>query len=158
MSPSRSNIPPFYRLWFTTVDPALWLFGAFTTLTKPASVLNALAPDHAGSFSPGVPPIAFLLQQSAGARMMCAFTDIFLLRRTNEVPVWKTQQASILCYNLVSLGSMLWSWKQQGRLSLDVLGSGDLIHFASVVVLAAIRAAFCAGIGLREDGDAWKRR
>ena len=156
MSHPRSNIPTFYRIWFTTIDPVLWLFGAWTTITKPETVLASIAPRSA---TPNVPPTSFLLQQSAGARVMCAFTDIFLLRSTNQISVWRTQQASILCYNMVSLGSMLWSWKQQSLLSLEHLGSGDLIHFGAVVVLAAVRAAFCAGIGLESgDEDAWKRR
>lgn len=155
MSPSRSNIPPIYRIWFTTIDPALWLLGAWTTLSKPESVLVLLAPT---SHAPNVPPLSFLLQQSAGARLMCAFTDFFLLRTTNQISTWKAQQASILCYNMVSLASMLWSWKQQSRLGLDVLRSEELIHLGAVFVFAAIRTSFCAGIGLRaDDGDAWKR-
>ena len=81
-------------------------------------------------------------------------SDIFLLRTTNEVRVWKMQQASILCYNLFSLGGMLWSWKQQGRWSLEVLEGGDLVHFGAVLGLAAVRAGFCVGVGLvGDDGD-----
>lgn len=139
-------IPPFYRISFLILDPLIAIWGALMNIFTPSIAVDAFVP---ASISPYQPLQSFLLHQISGGLLTCAILDVFLLRKTNEVWIWRTQQWAQLAYDVVILGSQVHSWGQQGRLSLGKLRVEDYGSFGIVVVVGVVRCLFIAGVGMR---------
>lgn len=154
MPPKQFNpIPTFYRIAFLIIDPLIALSGAYMDIFTPATTVNAFVPS---SLSPYQPLQSFLLHQIAGGLLTCAILDIFLLRKTNELWIWRTQQWAQLAYDVVILVSQVHSWDLQGRLSWGALRMEDWGSFGIVAVVGFVRVFFIAGVGMRRKGGKGK--
>ncbi|KAK4496241.1 hypothetical protein PRZ48_012221 [Zasmidium cellare] len=153
MPPKSSPVPTFYRIAFLIIDPLIAISGVYLNIFAPALTVDSFVPS---SLSPYQPLQSFLLHQIAGGLLTCAILDVFLLRKTNEVWIWRTQQWAQLAYDVVILTSQVYSWVQQGRLSLGALRLEDWASFAIVAVVGLVRILFIAGIGMKRNGG--KRR
>ncbi|KAI5365262.1 hypothetical protein Slin15195_G047980 [Septoria linicola] len=89
MAHPQTTIPTFYRLFFTVLDPMIALHASYMMFFTPAVVTDAFVP---AAISPYDPSQTFFQQQLGGALLMCAVLDIFLLRQTNEIWIWKVMQ------------------------------------------------------------------
>ncbi|KAF2166926.1 hypothetical protein M409DRAFT_22978 [Zasmidium cellare ATCC 36951] len=142
-------IPLFYRVAFLIIDPLIAVWGAYMNIFTPQVTVNAFVPS---SLSPYQPLQSFLLHQIAGGLLTCAILDVFLLRQTNELWIWRTQQWAQLAYDVVILGSQAYSWGLQGRLSLAVLRVEDYGSFAITALVGLVRTLFLVGAGLKRKG------
>lgn len=120
----------------------------------PAFIVNAFVPS---SIAPHNPYFDFTLQQIGGALLMLGFIDIFLLRYTNDVKIWKILEAAVLIYDLSLLFSNYSSLQQQGRLRPGGLRWEDWSGIAVSAQAAVVRAAFLLGVGLAKTGKSKKR-
>lgn len=150
-----STIPTFYWLFFIVLDPVIALWGMYMMFFTPAVVTDAFIP---ASVSPYNPLQTFFQHQLGGALSMCIILDLFLLRRTNEIWIWKVQQAGQLVYDLALLYSIWYALSQQGRLSTSALRIEDWGNIAITGSCAVVRWLFCAGVGLRSPVKVVKKK
>ena len=75
------------------------------------------------------------------------FLDVFLLRNTAEVWIWKTQQAGQLIWDVVMIGGMFVALEQQGRLAFSALRVEDLGTLGITAGCGLVRALFLLDIG-----------
>lgn len=147
MPPKQSNpIPTFYRISFLIIDPLIAVWGAYMNVFTPSITVDAFVPS---SLSPYQPLQSFLLHQIAGGLITCAILDVFLLRKTNELWIWQTQQWAQLAYDMVILSSQVYSWGQQGRLSVGQLRAEDWVSFGITATVGIVRVLFLARIGMK---------
>jgi hypothetical protein len=87
-----SSIHPFYRVWFTTIDPVLSLSGVLGNLFAPAAILRSYSPSFV---SPPATETTVLLYTAAGFLAGHMLLSIGLLRaKPNDVTVWRAFQAN----------------------------------------------------------------
>ncbi|KAM3418051.1 hypothetical protein BST61_g6257 [Cercospora zeina] len=139
-------IPKPYHLFFTTLDPLIALSGVYMMFFTPALVTHAFIPS---SLSPYNPLQTFFQHQIGGALLMTLVLNIFLLRRTNELGIWKVVQAGGLVYDLAILYGTCYALGQQGRLSPAKYRVEDWGNLGMVGMCAVVRALFCAGFGMK---------
>ena len=149
-----SNIPGFYRFYFSWSDPAICLWGAYIDFFTPAFVSNAFLPSSIQKWNPS---FDFTLQQLGGALLMLAFIDIVLLRYTKDVKIWKIIQGAVLIYDLSLLYSNYTSLQQQGRLSFGALRWEDWGGIFVSAQAAVVRSVFLLGVGLSKDEKVIKK-
>ena len=120
----------------------------------PNVVVNAFVP---AAIAPRNPYFDFELQQLGGALLMLAFIDIFLLRYTNDVKIWKILEAAVLIYDFSLLYSNYYALSQQGRLSFGALRWEDWGAIAITGQAVIVRSAFLFGVGLSEKDKLIKK-
>ena len=143
-------IPSFYRILFTTIDPILGLIGAVLALFSPTTTLTSFTPHF-------VQPIAtettVLLASSAGWHLGMAFLQLVLLRRTNELQVWRAVQGALIPVDLAMFVALVRVLRQEGRLDKMRWRSEDWVNVVMYISLLVIRLAFLSGIGMDAPGD-----
>lgn len=149
MARSPSQIPTFYRVAFLAVDPLIAGWGAYMDIFTPAAAMEAFVP---ASIAPYNPLYGFLQHQLAGALLMCVIIDVFLLRKTKELWVWDPIQTGQLLWDVIMLVSQVYSFKQQGRLSLKGLRLDDWGALAITGTVGLVRIAFLARLGFGGSG------
>ncbi|KAJ9662037.1 hypothetical protein H2198_001579 [Neophaeococcomyces mojaviensis] len=150
------QIPSFYRFYFRWLDPAVCLWAVYMDFFTPDVVYNAFVPT---TLAPRNPQHDFLLEQIGGALLMLAVLDIFMLRLTNDIKVWKTLQAAVFLYDWVCLYSIYSALRRQDRLRWDafrLLEDGGSIGIT--VQAALVRAAFLLDVGLGRAKSAGEKR
>jgi hypothetical protein len=143
---STPHIHPFYRIWFTIVDPVVLVFTVLACIFVPSTILETSVPASFASYDPlSHGP---LLYQSAALYAFMAIIFGGLLRASNDLKVWRIVQFATLvvdCGLLVTMWTML---KQQERLDLGDWRSGDWFNAGFTVWVALIRVAFLGGLGV----------
>lgn len=146
---SRPAIHPFYRIWFTTVDPIVLVLTIVTIIFSPSTILQSVLPSSIEAYRPM--SHGPLLQQSAALYGFMAIIFGVLLRATSDLTVWRIVQAATLAVDLALL-VVLWALlKEQGRLSLGDWRAGDWGNFGFTAWVALIRMAFLWGWGVERD-------
>lgn len=143
----KDSIPTFYRKFFLIVDPTIAVWGVYLNTFSPDTVVDAIIPSGLSGISPRSPLHTFLLSQISGALLFCVFLDVFLLRNTGEVWIWKTQQFGQLLYDVVMLVGIAVALRDQGRLGVESWRVEDWGTIGITGGCALVRAFFCAGIG-----------
>jgi hypothetical protein len=143
---STPHIHPFYRIWFTIVDPAVLVLTILACILVPSTILETTVPASFASYDPlSHGP---LLHQSAALYAFMAIIFGVLLRASNDLKIWRIVQFATL---VVDVGLLITLWamlKQQKRLDFDALVSGDWLNAGFTVWVAAIRVAFLGGLGV----------
>ncbi|KAL8712510.1 MAG: hypothetical protein Q9220_003358 [cf. Caloplaca sp. 1 TL-2023] len=85
-------IPPFYRTFFTLIDPVLSFLGIYTNIFTPHTVLSSYSPHFS---HPAAPETTVLLHTVAAFLAGLIFLQIYLLRvaRPRDFEVWKAVEA-----------------------------------------------------------------
>ncbi|GIZ47990.1 hypothetical protein CKM354_001106500 [Cercospora kikuchii] len=149
-----SPLPKPYTLFFTLLDPLIALSGIYMMFFTPAVVTDAFVPS---TLSPYYPLQTFFQHQLGGALLMCVILQLFLLRRTQEVWIWKTVQAGQLVYDFALLYSIFNALSQQGRLHPKVYRPEDWGNIVIVGICAVVRGLFCVGVGVERERKEKKR-
>lgn len=144
------TIPTIYRIFFLYLDPLIAASGVYMAFFTPSKFIDGFLPPSIAPYSPLQQ--SFLLHQLGGALLLCIILDLFLLRKTNEVWIWKVQQAGQLVYDVAMLAGVYQALQLQGRLNLSGLRAEDWGTVAITGVCGVVRALFCAGVGLRKKG------
>ena len=150
-----SQIPAFYRIWFTYLDPLIAIHATYMDFFTPATIFNSqiagvtLDPDYHAFF-----------QQLGGHLAGIAFLSTVLLRATSELKIWKILQASILIVDICLMASIYTSLSHQSRLSPSIGAgrTGVALHrgvrdAAADVLLAGLgwRSLLCCQASLSES-------
>ncbi|ETS84820.1 hypothetical protein PFICI_02845 [Pestalotiopsis fici W106-1] len=137
-------IPPFYRLWFTIVDPIVCLGTSFMCFWDPDLGLTSVVPVDIATRNPYQD---FLFHQTGGLYLMLAIHLAVLLRYTSDLGVWKINQAAVLVVDFILLWSQYYSQRQQGRLALDAWRQEDYAAAAITIFVAVLRTCFLLNVG-----------
>lgn len=154
MANTDQPIPTIYRAFFLYIDPLIAGSGVFMDFFDPEALIRSTVPPSISQFNPLQ---HFLLHQMGGALTMCIILDIFLLRRTNEIWIWKVQQAGQLVWDLVMLWSTWYALGQQNRLELQKLRAEDWGNIVIVGICTIMRSAFLLNLGLGKSRKGSKR-
>lgn len=146
--PQRSHqpIPSFYRVFFTSIDPLIALSGAYLSLFDPGTVL-ASSFDRSSPYAVPTPAITVLLTQAAGALSVMAFLMVFMLRRTDDIVIWKLFESSILIADVALFRSLWQALEAQGRLDVTVLRAEEWGTIAITGFVTLMRVLFVSGVG-----------
>lgn len=142
----KDTIPVFYRKFFLIVDPTIAIWGVYLNTFSPETVINSVIPSGS-TIAPTNPLHTYLFSQINGALLFCVFLDVFLLRNTSEVWIWKTQQYGQLIYDIVILAGFGFALSEQGR---GWVGNWRVEDWGTIGITGGcglVRALFCAGIG-----------
>lgn len=147
LQPQYSSIPSFYRIFFSFIDPLVALSGVYLNYFDGDTVITSIfPPSHA--WSRITPSHTLLLEQSGGFLLMIVFLQVFLLRHTKDLGVWKLFEASLLITDFGMFYSFWNALSMQGRLEP---GSWRVEEWGNVGItgfVTAVRILFLMGIGL----------
>lgn len=87
--------------------------------------------------------------------MLC-FLDLFLLRYSKDIVVWKILQAATMIYDMVLLWSVYGALRMQGRLNLQEIRWEDWGGIAITGLAVLVRGAFLLDVGLSKHGKSGK--
>jgi hypothetical protein len=142
---TTSMIPPFYRIFFTWVDPIIAASGVWLGFAAPDTMVNSLLPggvhDH---------QIKFIFQQHGGGMLNIALLSAGLLRASNDLKVWNWVQGSILAVDFVGLYSIWDALRSQSRLNFGALRSEDWGCIAITGFVTVLRILFLVGVGFNK--------
>ena len=137
-----------YRFLFLYFEPFAAFFGALINLTSPGPYLLSLSPD--ATYSPLTYPI---YAQLAGHLLLFSWVQAVVLRSTSSIKIWKSVLLGILACdalhlygNYVGMGADAFFDPRMWRLE-------DWVTLSMTYGPAAIRVAFCLGIGVGKEED-----
>lgn len=143
------KIHTFYHVWFKWVDPLVLVPTIFALIFTPEMILDAFVPASITGYNPDQ---GFLFHQLAA---MFAFIGMMLgglLRISDDIKVWRGVIWGVLVVDIAMLGSLYASLKQQDRLHMEAMRSGDWGNIVFTVLVSAIRMSFLAGVGVEDEG------
>ncbi|KAF2793284.1 hypothetical protein K505DRAFT_306063 [Melanomma pulvis-pyrius CBS 109.77] len=158
MAPSTSTaIPSFYRIFFPSIDPLIALSGAFFAYFQPDVTMSSMFPlSHA--WARITPAHTMLLQQLGGWYISVIFLQVFLLRYTQDVNIWKLFQFSVLITDAALFQSLWVALKAQERLQIEKVRPEEWGTAAITGFVAVVRILFLAGVGFGKKGGGIKKR
>jgi hypothetical protein len=143
--------PTIYALFFLTIEPLLALLGAFFAACRPQQYLELLDPASAPPASAPVPMAsAIVLAQLANMYVLFTLNEALVLRATADLRVWRAMLLVMLIADAGHLASVAplgwdvyWSVARWNRMDWGGIGF--------VYLMAAMRIAFLAGVGLSSE-------
>jgi hypothetical protein len=112
----QPHIHPFYRLWFTWIDPLTLILTSTTCFLEPAAALELTVPAEVSAF---VSAQAALLHQTGILYLFMGTMFAVLLRASPDPKVWKIVQAATLNVDVALIATMFVSLEKQGRPGLE---------------------------------------
>ncbi|KAL2829120.1 hypothetical protein BJY01DRAFT_228010 [Aspergillus pseudoustus] len=141
-----SQIPSFYRFFFTWFEPLTSLYGAYLVLAEPDNYLNSFIAPAAWSATRDIAHNT-LLRQMGASFVYVSLSQAVLLRYTSDPNVWKILNGSLLGWDAILLYGLWAGLSSQGRLSLGALRAEDWTAIVPTVIITLLRAAVVAGVG-----------
>ncbi|KAJ9134069.1 hypothetical protein NKR19_g8794 [Coniochaeta hoffmannii] len=89
---ASASLPSIYSFTLTTLEPLFAINGVFLALFKPQSYLSTMTRDTATV----APDTRFLYTQLAGAWLFFAFVEAVVLRRFDDLRLWRLLCAAML--------------------------------------------------------------
>ena len=143
-----SQIPLIYRFLFLYFEPLAAFSGTIITLTDPLTFLQSFSP-LATVFDPLTTPI---YDQLSAHLLRFAWSQAVVLRITNDLRIWKYVLFGMFLCDVLHLWAsyrilgpevffnpMEWRWE-------------EWVNFVMLYGPGSLRLAFCAGVGLPEEG------
>jgi hypothetical protein len=153
---AQPHVHPFYRIWFTIVDPTILFITVLICIFFPAKILETIIPPSIEPYNPlSHRP---LLHQTAALYAFMGIMYAVLLRASPDPKVWRIVQAATLGVDLALLAIMYTLLVQQDRLDIMVWKSGDWFNFGFTVWVAVIRVAYLLEVGEEDRNRARKTR
>jgi hypothetical protein len=149
MSPTPP-IHPFYRTWFTTLDPLILASTIALCILAPAQFLALLVPPSLRAYD----PVAHdpLIHQAAALYAFMGAMYAVLLRASNDRAVWRIVQGATLAADLALLAALYALLARQERLDVRKWKGVDWFSVVWPVVCAVTRGAFLVGVGEGKGG------
>jgi hypothetical protein len=147
MSPQHavSNIPLFYHIFFTWLDPIICVWGAYMDFFDPRLVLSS----HIPSPTPDIGH-SMILKQRGGGMLNFGFISAVLLRYTTDIQIWRIVQISDFIVDLAYLWAVYEVLSAQGRLGVSTWRAEDWGALAITGTAGIVRLAFLAGVGFKK--------
>ncbi|KAH6684910.1 hypothetical protein F5X68DRAFT_210391 [Plectosphaerella plurivora] len=152
---SEIQVHPFYRIWFTWVDPIVLAATFIGIFIDPNLFMINFVP---ASISRADPNHAFLFHHIAVFYGFIGLMVGVLQRVSSDIRVWKIIQGSVLYVDIALIWVVYAGLKQQGRLHPDLMRAEDWAGLLFTAWVAVIRIFFVAGVGVREVRGAKKRQ
>ncbi|KAK3069198.1 hypothetical protein LTR53_012659 [Teratosphaeriaceae sp. CCFEE 6253] len=147
-------IPPGYRLFFSTIDPAIAFTGAISALFFPQFILDSYS---TAAVSPPSIETTMTLDSLAGFYLAVMFLQIFLLRaKPDDLQVWRLLQGSILITDVAIVAASGKAQNAQGRLNPMDWRLEEAGTIAITAGVGLFRIAFLMGLGLKQSRTASK--
>jgi hypothetical protein len=138
-----SNIPLFYRLFFTYFDPAICIWGASMDFFLPSLVLSSHIPHPHPDIGHSM-----ILKQRGGGMLNFGFISAVLLRYTTDIKVWNIVQTACFIVDVAYFWSVYEVLSVQGRLGVSTWRAEDWGSVGITGLAGIVRGAFLLGIGL----------
>lgn len=151
---SQQNIPNFYRVWFTWVDPLTLLPTVYALLTAPEFMMDSLIPADMSSYNPDH---AFFFHQLAALYTFIGIMLAVVLRATSDLRVWRIIIGAVLLVDIALLTSLYMSLEQQGRLELAAWRRQDWGNLLFTGWVTILRSLFLVGVGFGAERKGNKR-
>jgi hypothetical protein len=137
------QVPLFYRIFFTYLDPLICVWGAYMDFFDPALVLSSHIPNH-------IPDIghSMILKQRGGGMLNFGFLSFFLLRYTQDLAIWRLVQIADLIVDFAYFWAVYEALASQGRLGAASWRVEDWAAIGITGAATLTRLAFLAGVGL----------
>ncbi|OCT54366.1 hypothetical protein CLCR_00968 [Cladophialophora carrionii] len=155
---SPSPIHPFYRLWFTRLDPIMTAGSIYVTFFHPEILLASLNPTY---HSPPTPETVALLDLSGALFCVCLLLQLGLLgARPADVLVWHYYAVPVGLVDVIICAAILRGLSAQDRLAVRAWRLEEWMNLGLTAACAIVRAAFVLRIGVgvgvgpaNADGD-----
>ncbi|KAF2110777.1 hypothetical protein BDV96DRAFT_583696 [Lophiotrema nucula] len=156
---SISRVPAFYTVFFTSIDPLIALGGgAYIVFFRPQTFIDQLFP-RTSPYSVITPSHTLLLHQLGGTFLMVGFLQVFMLRYTKDLAIWKFLQFSILIEDVVLFYSLYAGLVTQNRLALESVRAEEWGSVAITGFVLIARVLFLLEVGFKKvGGSAGKKR
>lgn len=143
MSITHSHIPLAYRILFLYFEPFAAFFGTFITFFSPSTYLSSLSPT--AKYSRDTFPI---YAQLSGHLLLFSWIQGVVLRSTSSVEVWKGCLFGMFMCDVLHLYGSCVGIGRKRILDLKTWRGEEWVAMVMTVVPAAMRLAFCFGIGI----------
>ena len=142
---SQPSFHPFYRIWFTWIDPLSLVLTATTCFRTPAVILEKIVPS---AISPYMPAQAAIIHQTSILYAFMGSMMAVLLRASTDPKVWEIVQAATLAVDIALLATMIVSLRQQERLAWSKWRGVEVKNLVFLGMVSGIRTAFLLGVGV----------
>jgi hypothetical protein len=142
---SPTPIHPFYRTWFTTIDPLMLVSTIVMCVFAPDKFLALLVPPSMRAYD----PVAHdpLIHQTAALYGFMGAMYAVLLRASNDRAVWRIVQGATLAADVALLAALYALLARQKRLDVTAWNFVDWFSAVWPVFCAATRVAYLLGVG-----------
>lgn len=143
MSDSSLQISPLYRVLFLWFEPLAAFNGAILAHVYPTYFLRTM---HATAIYDSTHQVIF--DQLAATYVLFAINEGIVLRLTNDIRIWRTMIAGILCCDLIHLYG---SYNALGREVFFTPGlwrPDDWMNLSMLFVPIFLRSLFLLGVGV----------
>ena len=138
-------VSPFYRIWFTTIDPIISLSGIYLNIFNPTTILSSYSPIYASPRSETI----LLLDTVAAFLAGLVYLEVVLLRvKAADMVVWRAVQAGQLIVDLGMLAAFTRALKVQGRMGIGNWRAEEWGNYGITAGVAVIRVLFLTGVGI----------
>jgi hypothetical protein len=153
-APGRSsvNIPSFFRLFFTWLDPIICIWGAYMDFFDPTLVLSSHIPHPTADLGH-----AMILKQRGGGMLNFGFISAVLLRYTNDIKIWRIVQVSLLIVDFACFWAIWDVLGVQQRLSPSSWRAEDWGSIVITGTATLTRVLFLLGVGVKSKVNTHKK-
>lgn len=151
---SEDPIHFFYRLTFNYVEPLFATLGVIGIIADPETVVQGQTPHAAVHYSKAAAQLRPLTFQTAGGWALLAFHDVFLLRYTKDVNIWKLILAGGLISDIFYSYSI---WLDIGTAQFidpRLWSAADSFLVLTTIYPLLAKVSFLLGIGLKNQSKA----
>ncbi|RDW95032.1 hypothetical protein BP5796_00795 [Coleophoma crateriformis] len=145
------KISLLYRIYFLYLEPFGAVAGSYLIMNNPSHFLISTTPLSMSAYTAAEPtPLTrLLLTNIAALYVLLAFAESFVLIQTKNLNIWRTVLAGIL---VSDIGHIYAVYTADPAAFLGVLAyrGEDWVNNGTLVLGAALRAAFLLGFGVRK--------
>lgn len=149
---SSQHIPPFYRIFFTIIDPIICVWGAYMDFFDPQMVLSS----HILANTPDIGHI-MILKQRGGSMLGWGFISAFLLRYTQDIKIWHIVEIAILLVDFAYFPAVFGALNAQMRVLPETWRAEDWGSLIVTGTATLVRLAFLARLGFNDEDTTWKK-
>ncbi|KAL9603272.1 MAG: hypothetical protein Q9219_001294 [cf. Caloplaca sp. 3 TL-2023] len=143
---THTHIPLPYRFLFLYFEPIAAFSGALLTFFTPASYLLTLSPT--AKYTSDTFPI---YAQMTGHLILFAWLQLYLLRATSSVKLWKIVLFGMFMCDVVHVYSSCVGLGPERIYDLKVWRIEEWVSLVTTGVVAVMRLAFCLGVGVGQE-------
>lgn len=142
----EAQLPAVYRIWFTWIDPLIIAFAVYMNLFETNWMANLFSHEafnyHHHAF----------LYHLGGSLAAIGILQVFLLRRTDDLSIWKLVQWAVLtCDAFYFIGQIRAMYYHNRFWTITDWWKEDWAVLLFLMFTAALRISFILGAGVRES-------
>ncbi|KAF2255459.1 hypothetical protein BU26DRAFT_515174 [Trematosphaeria pertusa] len=151
--PQSIQVPLFYRLFFTWIDPIICVWGAYMDFFDPALVLSSHIPNPTPDIGH-----AMILRQRGGGMLNFGFISAVLLRYTTDMTIWRIVQIADLVVDCAYFWAVHGALSAQARLGWQTWRAEDWGSLAITGAAAVARLCFLLRVGVTREAKGGSKK